>query len=144
MIGITGSSAAGIGSRRERKAYKAEQSGAREDFSAMLEKMKKGQSPGSDSDDGSDPEKTVTVTRIMSDGSTLITVMREGKIVSQSRTHAVKAEENPRLLDTVTQVGAGGTAVALQADEGADGMGAAGNAAGGYFGGTGMMQFAGR
>lgn len=141
MIGITGGSAAGIGSWRERKADSAEQSGAREDFSAMLEKMKKGQSPGADSDDGSDPEKTVTVTRIMSDGSTLITVMREGKIVSQSRTHAVKAEENLRVLDTITQVGAdaGAAAAALQTDEGADGMGAAGSAAGGYFGGTGMM-----
>lgn len=75
-------------------------------FSQILEKMKKGESPslGAGSDDASD-EDAVTVTRILSDGSTLITTMKDGKIVSQTKTHAAVQEESPKLLDTVVEKG---------------------------------------
>lgn len=77
-------------------------------FSQILEKMKKGESPslGAGSDDASD-EDTVTVTRILSDGSTVITTMRDGKIVSQTKIHAAVQEESPKLLDTVVEKGIG-------------------------------------
>lgn len=140
MIGVTGSAAAGISSWTGKRTGHTEQGTAQEDFSVLLDKMKKGQSPSLNSDDGGDPEKTVTVTRVMFDGSTLITVMREGKIVSQSRTHAAKAEDNPRLLDTISQVGAGagGTGSVLQASEDA------GSVAAGYLGGAGVMELMGK
>ena len=77
-------------------------------FSQILEKMKKGESPslGAGSDDASD-EDTVTVTRILSDGSTVVTTMKDGKIVSQTKTHAAVQEESPKLLDTVVEKGIG-------------------------------------
>ena len=77
-------------------------------FSQILEKMKKGESPslGAGSDNGSD-EDTVTVTRILSDGSTIITTMKDGKIVSQTKTHAAVQQESPKLLDTVVEKGMG-------------------------------------
>ena len=103
------------------------------DFSTLLDKMKKGQSPSLNSDDGGDPEKTVTVTRILSDGSTLITVMREGKIVSQSKTHAIRQEDTPKLLDTISQVGARLSAATLHVED------EVGSAAG-HFYGTGAID----
>lgn len=91
----------GISSWTGAKARNAEYEETSSNFSVLLDKMKKGQSPSLNSEDGGDPKKTVTVTRILSDGSTLTTVMREGKIVSQTKTHAVRQEESPKLLDTI-------------------------------------------
>ena len=114
----------GIGSWTGAKARNTEHEETCSNFSVLLEKMKKGQSPSLNSDDGGDPEKTVTVTRILSDGSTLITVMREDKIVSQTKTHAVRQEDSPKLLNTISQVGAGLTIATPQEGEEAKGGGA--------------------
>ena len=128
----------GIGSWTGAKARNTEHEETCSNFSVLLDKMKKGQSPSLNSDDGGDPEKTVTVTRILSDGSTLITVMREDKIVSQTKTHAVRQEDSPKLLNTISQVGAGLTIATPQEGEEAKG-GDAVDA--GHFYGTGAMDF---
>ena len=128
----------GIGSWTGAKARNTEHEETCSNFSVLLDKMKKGQSPSLNSDDGGDPEKTVTVTRILSDGSTLITVMREGKIVSQTKTHAVRQEDSPKLLNTISQVGAGLTMATPQEGEEVKG-GSAVDA--GHFYGTGAMDF---
>ena len=114
----------GIGSWTGAKARNTEHEETCSNFSVLFDKMKKGQSPSLNSDDGGDPEKTVTVTRILSDGSTLITVMREDKIVSQTKTHAVRQEDSPKLLDTISQVGAGVTIATPQDGEEAEDGGA--------------------
>lgn len=109
----------GIGSWTGAKINNSEHEETCSNFSTLLERMKRGQSPSLNANDGGDPEKTVTVTRILSDGSTLITVMREGKIVSQSKTHAVRQEDSPKLLDTISQVGLGISGAGGQDEEGA-------------------------
>lgn len=128
----------GIGSWTGAKARNTEHEETCSNFSVLLDKMKKGQSPSLNSDDGGDPEKTVTVTRILSDGSTLITVMREDKIVSQTKTHAVRQEDSPKLLNTISQVGAGLTIATPQEGEEDKGGGAVDA---GHFYGTGAMDF---
>lgn len=128
----------GIGSWTGAKARNTEHEETCSNFSVLLDKMKKGQSPSLNSDDGGDPEKTVTVTRILSDGSTLITVMREDKIVSQTKTHAVRQEDSPKLLNTISQAGAGLTIATPQEGEVAKGGGAVDA---GHFYGTGAMDF---
>ena len=128
----------GIGSWTGAKARNTEHEETCSNFSVLLDKMKKGQSPSLNSDDGGDPEKTVTVTRILSDGSTLITVMREDKIVSQTKTHAVRQEDSPKLLNTISQVGAGLTIATPQEGEEAKGGGAVDA---GHCCGTGAMDF---
>ena len=128
----------GIGSWTGAKARNTEHEETCSNFSVLLDKMKKGQSPSLNSDDGGDPEKTVTVTRILSDGSTLITVMREDKIVSQTKTHAVRQEDSPKLLNTISQVGAGLIIATPQEGEEAKGGGAVDA---GHFYGTGAMDF---
>lgn len=127
----------GIGSWTGAKVRNTEHEETCSNFSTLLDKMKKGQSPSLSSNDGGDPEKTVTVTRILSDGSTLITVMREGKIVSQSKTHAVRQEDSPKLLDTISQVGLGISSASMQDEEGAETGGAV---AAGQFYGVGAMD----
>lgn len=90
---------------------------ASQQFSEILDKMKKGQSPSMGADDSTD-EDTVTVTRILSDGSTIITTMKDGKIVSQTKTHAAVEQDEPKLMDTVVDKGIG------KADEAGDAMAA--------------------
>lgn len=90
---------------------------ASQQFSEILDKMKKGQSPSLGGDDSKD-EDTVTVTRILSDGSTIITTMKDGKIVSQTKTHAAVEQDEPKLMDTVVDKGIG------KADEAGDAMAA--------------------
>ena len=75
-------------------------------FSEILDRMKKGQSPSLGADDSKD-EDTVTVTRILSDGSTIITTMKDGKIVSQSKTRAAVEQDEAKLVDTVVEKGIG-------------------------------------
>ena len=137
MTGKVNGTGLGIGSWTGAKVRNGLHEETCSNFSTLLEKMKKGQSPSLNSDDGGDPEKTVTVTRILSDGSTLITVMREGKIVSQSKTHAVKQEDSPKLLDTISQVGLGISSASMQDEEGAETGGAV---AAGQFYGVGAMD----
>ena len=95
----------------EAPSSKRQQGSASESFSAVLDKMKKGGAPagGGSSDDSSD--ETTTVMQVMSDGSALVTTYEGDKIVSQTKTRAAHAEENPMLVST--QVEASETAASL-------------------------------
>lgn len=97
---------AGFGISNGTQKSKSSDADASQQFSEILDKMKKGQSPSLGSDDSKD-EDTVTVTRILSDGSTIITTMKDGKIVSQSKTHAAVEQDDPKLLDTTVEKGIG-------------------------------------
>ncbi len=76
-----------------------------DEFAAMLEKMKTGTASGGSSDSSSDDAKTRTVTEVLSDGSVLITVWEGNKIVSQTKTHAADAQENPTVLSVQSESG---------------------------------------
>lgn len=75
----------------------------KEEFSSLLAKMKEGGSPSGGADDSSDSEKTTTVTQVMSDGSVLVTVYKDDKIVSQTKSRAAAAEEDATVLSTQTE-----------------------------------------
>ena len=76
-----------------------------DEFAAMLEKMKTGTASGGSSDSSSDDAKTRTVTEVLSAGSVLITVWEGNKIVSQTKTHAADAQENPTVLSVQSESG---------------------------------------
>lgn len=77
------------------------------DFSAMLSDLKSGGGAGKKSSDSD--EETATVTQLMSDGSVLVTVYQGDEIISQTKTRAANAEENPHVLSTTFEK-SGGTA----------------------------------
>ena len=78
-----------------------------DEFANLLEKMKTGHvSGGSGGSDSSDDTKTRTVTEVLSDGSVLVTVWEGNKIVSQTKTHAADAQENPTVLSVQSESGA--------------------------------------
>ena len=78
-----------------------------DEFSKLLEKMKTGNVSGGSGDSGSsDDTKTRTVTEVLSDGSVLVTVWEGNKIVSQTKTHAADAQENPTVLSVQSESGA--------------------------------------
>ena len=71
---------------------------AKEKFSTILRQMETG---GPITDTGEKTgEDTTTVTRVMSDGSVLVTVYEKDKIVAQSKTRAPHPEELPTVLST--------------------------------------------
>ena len=71
---------------------------AKSKFSTMLRQLETG---GAITDTGEKPgEDTTTVTRVMSDGSMLITVYEKDKIVAQTKTHSPHPEEIPTILST--------------------------------------------
>ena len=76
-----------------------------DEFAALLEKMKTGTASGGSGDSSSDDTKTRTVTEVLSDGSVLITVWEGNKIVSQTKTHAADAQENPTVLSVQSESG---------------------------------------
>jgi len=57
------------------------------------------QSGGSGSGSDSSDEDTVTTTRVLSDGSVLVTVMKDGKIVSETKTRSSNSDEQAMALD---------------------------------------------
>ena len=74
---------------------------AKEKFSSMLRQLETG---GAITDNGEKPgEDTTTVTRVMSDGSVLITVYEKDKIISQTKTHSPHPEKIPTILSTRTE-----------------------------------------
>ena len=74
---------------------------AKEKFSSMLRQLKTGRAI---TDTWEKPgEDTTTVTRVMSDGSVLITVDEKDKIISQTKTHSPHPEKIPTILSTRTE-----------------------------------------
>ncbi len=68
-------------------------------FTAILNQLKTGAGAGGGAS-GDDSEETVTITKVMSDGSVMITVYQGDKIVSQTKTKSANPEENPTVLST--------------------------------------------
>lgn len=68
-------------------------------FSKILENLRSGAPAGGTSSDNDD--KTVTTTKVMSDGSVIITVTKGDQIISQQKTHGSGAQkgQSPTLLD---------------------------------------------
>ena len=96
------SSAAQSGTAAKNKSASSTTS-FKEEFSSLLTRMKEGGSPMGGSDDSSDSEKTTTITQVMSDGSVLVTVYKDDKIVSQTKSRAANADENAAVLSTQTE-----------------------------------------
>ena len=79
-------------------------------FSTMLRQLETGDPI---TDTGEKPgEDTTTVTRVMSDGSVLVTVYEKDKIVAQTKTHSPHPEEIPTILSTRVETSLPSTAAA--------------------------------
>lgn len=69
-----------------------------EEFSKILDNLKSGKPANYDAIKG---QKTQTLTQILSDGSTLVTVYDEsGRVISQNKTAAIHSEPNAKILST--------------------------------------------
>ena len=72
-----------------------------DDFSRILQNMRE-YKPANYDDTIKVDDKTTVTTQVLSDGSTLTTVRKEGKIISQSKTPATRPEKNPTVISTET------------------------------------------
>ena len=75
-----------------------------DEFSKILQNMRE-YKPANYDDAMQVDDKTTVTTQVLSDGSTLTTVRKEGKIISQSKTPATRSEENPTVISTKTVKG---------------------------------------
>lgn len=73
-------------------------------FTAILNQLKTGAGSGGGAS-GDDSKETVTITKVMSDGSVMITVYQGDKIISQTKTKSASPEENPTVLSTNSERG---------------------------------------
>ena len=71
-----------------------------DNFSALLKSMRTSGAAGAGSDDGS--ERT-TVTRVLSDGSVVITVYEGSRIVSETKSRSASPEQTPSVLSVRTE-----------------------------------------
>lgn len=82
-------------------ASKTKSSSSVEDaYSQILSNLQSG-APAGGSGDSSD-EDTVTMTQVLSDGSVLITVMQDGKVLSQTKTRAANLDDDATVIGTTT------------------------------------------
>ena len=72
-----------------------------DDFSRILQNMRE-YKPANYDDTIKVDDKTTVTTHVLSDGSTLTTVRKEGQIISQSKTPATSPEKNPTVVSTET------------------------------------------
>lgn len=72
-----------------------------DDFSKILQNMRE-YKPANYDDSIKVDDKTTVTTQVLSDGSTLTTVRKDGKIISQSKTPATRSEKNPTVISTET------------------------------------------
>jgi hypothetical protein len=71
-------------------------SSASDDFAKIVNNLKSGKAANSSNDD--DNKDTVTITKVLSDGSVLITVMKGDQIVSETKTSSAKPDEKAKVL----------------------------------------------
>ncbi|MBQ7703852.1 MAG: hypothetical protein IJT73_00245 [Selenomonadaceae bacterium] len=84
-------------------AYENSQGNYSKTFSKVLDNVKHGR-PADYDEETMQTQKTQTVTQILSDGSTLITVYDEGgRVLSQTKTSAVNPDSNAQIVDTKTE-----------------------------------------
>ena len=79
-------------------------SSVQDTFSQMVENLQSGAPATGYGDNGSSSsdDDTVTMTKVLSDGSVLITVMQDGKIISQTKTRAAKPQDQPEVTNMTT------------------------------------------
>lgn len=71
-----------------------------EEFSKVLDNLKKGK-PVDYDEEAMRGQKTQTMTQILSDGSTLVTVFDEsGRVLSQSKTMSINSDPNAQIVST--------------------------------------------
>ena len=70
-----------------------------DDFSRILQNMRE-YKPANYDDTIKVDDKTTVTTQVLSDGSTLTTVRKDGQIISQSKTPATRPEKNPTVIST--------------------------------------------
>ena len=75
-----------------------------DEFSKILKNMRE-YKPANYDDTLKVDDKTTVTTQVLSDGSTLTTIRKEGKIISQSKTPATSSEKNPTVISTETVQG---------------------------------------
>ena len=75
-----------------------------DEFSKILKNMSE-YKPANYDDTLKVDDKTTVTTQVLSDGSTLTTIRKEGKIISQSKTPATRLEKNPTVISTETVQG---------------------------------------
>ena len=85
-------------------AHKKKPEAAQDAFSAILRQMETGGGAprGENSGDRND-EETTTVTKVMADGSVLVTVYRGTEIISENKTKATTSEKDPTVIGTRTE-----------------------------------------
>ncbi len=84
-------------------AYENSQGDYSKTFSKVLDNLKNGRAADYDAETMAS-QKTQTLTQILSDGSTLITVYDEGgRVISQHKTAAVNPDSNAQIVDTKTE-----------------------------------------
>lgn len=72
-----------------------------DEFSKILKNMRE-YKPANYDDTLKVDDKTTVTTQVLSDGSTITTIRKEGKIISQSKTPATRSEKNPTIISTET------------------------------------------
>ena len=109
------------GSLEAGPAKKAASRNISSEFSKMLDNMRKGK-PADYDEEAASGKNTTTITRVLSDGSVLVTVMQDDQIISQSKTRAANPQENPWVVGT-TITKSLGDEVPEAGQEAADGTG---------------------
>ena len=79
-------------------------SSAANDFSKIVNNLSKGK-PANASDDADNSDGTVTITKVLSDGSVLITVMKGSEIISETKTRSANPQKNPTPVDNSNATG---------------------------------------
>lgn len=84
-------------------AYENSQADYSKTFAKVLDNVKNGR-PANYNEETMVSQKTQTVTQILSDGSTLVTVYDEGgNVISQHKTAAAIPNSNTQILDSKTE-----------------------------------------
>ena len=84
-------------------AYENSQADYSKTFSKVLDNVKHGR-PANYDEETMNTQNTTTMTQILADGSTLITVYDEGgRVISQHKTASTNSNSNAEILDTKTE-----------------------------------------
>ena len=101
-------------------AHKKKPEAAQDAFSAILRQMETGGgAPRGENSGDKNEEETTTVTKVMADGSVLVTVYRGTEIISENKTKATNAEKDPTVISTRTEQIGGAKEAELNARTGA-------------------------
>ena len=84
--------------------HKKKSEAAQDAFSAILRQMETGGgAPRGENSGDKNEEETTTVTKVMADGSVLVTVYRGTEIISENKTKATTGEKDSTVISTRTE-----------------------------------------